>query len=83
MKTNPDHSIFPARDGKVGIGIHLEIGMTKREEFAKAAMMGILSHTEPIRLSSPFRQRLIEGMIDEVTSLSVKMADALVEALNA
>lgn len=65
MKTNPNDSAtgFPGE-------FILEVGLTKREEFAKAALQGLLADSR------------IHDECSAFAGVAVKMADALIEALN-
>lgn len=69
VRTIPDDLAFPILDRQ-----NLRGGLTKREEFAKAAMQGLLA--------GAWRDNLdIQGKTD-VTNMAVKMADILIDALN-
>lgn len=66
MKTNPNDSAT----GLPGEFI-LEVGLTKREEFAKVAMQGLCA--------GPFMDDL---SYQELAACAVQQADALIDALN-
>jgi hypothetical protein len=80
MKTDPNEKISTSHVGyeyhQNGDGIAWtthEGGLTKREYFAAKAMQGIIaSFNSPIQKEDP----------DYIASLSVKVSDALIEALN-
>lgn len=95
--TNPDERAYPSLEFDGGGDMPLrpytgEYGLTKREEFAKAAMKGILANPH---LTHGFKETVIEGLGDGepdesytrmfslvVSSMATNCADALIEALN-
>jgi hypothetical protein len=80
MKTNPND---PAQPNEQGIVYDLEgnisnqsyVGLTKREHFAAMAMQGFLSGS--IGTITPGNKT-----VTDISIYSVRIADALIEALN-
>ena len=64
MKTEPQHDAYPCAGGQQGL--------TKREEFAKAALQGLLSGDD-----------FAEWTPATAPKSAVEYADALIAALNA
>lgn len=82
MTTHPDHQAFGFAetrydpDTRKPIGTLAHRGLTKREEFAKTAMLGMLaSESENYNYGDNSAQRIAD--------LAVEHADALIAALNA
>jgi len=79
--TNPNHPINAIKSGDNRLYtledmVHIEgmgaiIGLTKREDFAKSAMIGLLSAVDLKDFDS-----------EELSQASVRIADELIKALN-
>ncbi len=69
--TNPDDAVY----GHGAENRHC-CGLSKREEFAKAAMIGIMFWDATVN------EKHDTGKIEELANSAVKMADALITALN-
>lgn len=75
MSTHPRDPISPLVSPISGINY---IGLTKREEFAKAAMIGLLADPE----DHADECKPGETCAQTVARFAVEQADALIEALN-
>ena len=62
-------------------GRYHQEGLNKREEFAKAAMQGMISNSNTYIEGKP-TQRHIADMNTQIAERSVEQADALIEELN-
>ncbi len=68
MKTDPDHVAFPSNEELA----FKDSGLTKREYMATAAMQGLM----PVWVDGN------DVSIPHIASVSVRMADALIDELN-
>lgn len=71
--TDPDDNAFP--------GQTIEVGLTKREEFARSEMQGLLANPYMAQMSERIGETA-ERAQKGVARTSVEMADALIVALN-
>lgn len=101
MTTNPDESaapipfiILPPSDGhriaqddfvQMGEAVKASTGMTKREEFAKAALQGILANPQHLAEfnSSVWIKDKYKFFPLYAGAIAVEHVDALIDALNA
>ena len=89
MATNPNDPEFPDRLEKVADTPQLATkewfiahGLTKREEFAKAAMMGLIANVDIIAGMAKAGQADMVLVAKGIANMAVAHADALIAELN-